>query len=113
VPRYSERTALIVTAEQGAEVATALGTHRALFMQNHGVVIAAKTVEEAVVSAILFEKACRANLAALAARPFKVTSPEEATFKRQQIYHEGNFRGAWEYFCRKADRWDGVPTYVD
>lgn len=113
VPRYGETTALIVTKEQGAGVATALGTHRALFMRNHGVVVAAATVEEAVVTAILLEKACRANLAALAAQPITVTSPEEALLKRRQIYHPDNVQSAWRYLCRKLERWDGVPKYID
>jgi L-fuculose-phosphate aldolase len=113
VPRFGDITALIVTKEQGAAVAEAMGTHRALFMRNHGVVVAGATIQEAVFSAVLLEKACRANLAALAAQPFVVTSHEEATFKRQQIYHENNILGAWEYLCRKVERWDGVPKYVD
>ena len=113
VPRYGETTALIVTKEQGAGVAEALGSHRALFMRNHGVVIAAPTVEEAVFTAILLEKACRANLAALGAQPYSVTTPEEAAFKRQQIYHEQNLQAAWDYFARKLERWNGVPKYIE
>ncbi len=113
VPRYDETTALIVTPEQGRGVARALGTHRALFMRNHGVVIAAPTVEEAVFTAILLEKACRANLAALAAPPYTVTTAEEAAFKRRQIYHPENIQAAWDYFCRKLARWNGVPKYID
>lgn len=113
VPHYGDTTALIVTKDQGAGVAAALGTHRVLFMRNHGIVVAARTVQEAVVSAIILEKACRANLAALSAPPYSVTSDEEALLKRQQIYHETNILAAWAYFCRKVERWDGVPTYVD
>jgi ribulose-5-phosphate 4-epimerase/fuculose-1-phosphate aldolase len=103
VPRYGETTALIITKEQGEGVAAALGTHRALFMRNHGVVVTGATVEEAVCNAILLEKACRANLAALAAQPYQVTSPEEALLKREQIYHGDNL----------LTRWDGVPKYID
>jgi ribulose-5-phosphate 4-epimerase/fuculose-1-phosphate aldolase len=113
VPRYDETTALIVTKDQGAGVARALGAHKALFMRNHGVVIAAATVEEAVFTAILLEKACRANLAALGAQPYSVTTPEEAAFKRQQIYHEQNLQAAWDYFARKLERWNGVPKYIE
>jgi L-ribulose-5-phosphate 4-epimerase len=113
VPHYDDTTALIVTKEQGEGVARALGSHRALFMKNHGVVIAAPTVEEAVFTAILLEKACRANLAALQAQPYSVTTPEEALLKRQQIYRPDNLKNAWHYFARKLERWNGVPKYVE
>jgi L-ribulose-5-phosphate 4-epimerase len=113
VPHYGETTALIVTKEQGEGVAQALGSHTALFMRNHGVVIAGATVEEAVFKAIVLEKACRAMLAALAVKPYEVTSSEEALLKRRQVYHEKNILSAWSYFCRKLERWDGVPKYID
>jgi L-ribulose-5-phosphate 4-epimerase len=113
VPRYGETTALIVTKDQGAGVAAALGSHTALFMRNHGVVIVGATVEEAVFKAIVLEKACRAMLTALAVQPYDVTSPEEALLKRQQVYHPKNILSAWSYFGRKLERWDGVPKYVD
>ena len=113
VPRYDETTALIVTKDQGEGVAAALGSHTALFMRNHGVVIVGATVEEAVFKAILLEKACRAMLTALAVQPYDVTSPEEALLKRQQVYHPKNIQSGWSYFCRKLERWDGVPTYID
>ncbi len=113
VPHYGETTALIVTKEQGEGVAQALGSHTALFMRNHGVVVAGATVEEAVFKAILLEKACRAMLAALTVQPYEVTTPEEAELKRKQIYHPRNIQSGWDYFCRKLERWDGVPKYID
>jgi len=113
VPRYAETTALIVTKDQGAGVAAALGSHRVLFMRNHGIVIAGRSVPEAVVMAIILEKACRASLAAIAAQAYTVTSDEEARLKREQIYHEANLRSAWTYFTRKVERWNRVPKYID
>lgn len=113
VPRFGETTALIVTKEQGQSVASAIGDHRALFMRNHGVVVACASVEEAVFSAVLLEKACRANLAAIAAGDFEVTTDEEALLKRKQIYRPDNIATAWDYFARKLSRWDGVPRYND
>jgi L-ribulose-5-phosphate 4-epimerase len=113
VPHYGITTALIVTQEQGSGVAEALGDHTALFMRNHGVVIAGSTVEEAVFKAIILEKACRAMLAALQAQPYEVTTDEEALLKRQQVDHPQNVIRAWNYLCRKLERWDGVPTYID
>src|SRR5262249_32680993 len=65
IPVYNETSDLIVTREQGEGVAQAIGGHKALFMKNHGIVLAAPSIEEAVVSAMLIEKAARAQIAAL------------------------------------------------
>lgn len=53
------------TAE-GEEMANALGTKKVLFMKNHGVLIAASSLDEASVSAYQLERACRIQLLAKA-----------------------------------------------
>ncbi len=109
VPVYTDMSDLIVTREQGEGVARALGSHRALFMQNHGIVIAAATIEEAVVGSMLLEKAARAQLAAISlGEGMSVTSDEEALAKREHIYHPENINRAWQYLVRKENRWDGI-----
>jgi L-fuculose-phosphate aldolase len=110
VPVYTEMSDLIVTRDQGAGVARALGDHKALFMQNHGIVLAAASIEEAVVGAMLLEKAARAELTAISMGDgVSVTSDEEALAKREHIYHPENISRAWQYLVRKEARWNGVP----
>jgi L-fuculose-phosphate aldolase len=105
VPVFGETSDLIVTREQGVSVAEAIGDHRALFMRNHGVVLAAGTVEEAVFAAALLEKAARAQLTALELGvEVSVTDDGEALRKREHIYHESNIRHAWDYLVRKLER---------
>jgi ribulose-5-phosphate 4-epimerase/fuculose-1-phosphate aldolase len=109
IPVYSEMSDLIVTREQGDGVARALGTHRALFMRNHGIVIAAVSIEEAVVGSMLLEKAARAQLAAISLGDgVSVTSDEEALAKREHIYHAENMNRAWQYLVRKENNWDRI-----
>ena len=110
MPIYTEMSDLIVTRDQGEGVARALGSHRSLFMRNHGIVLAAPTIEEAVVGSMLLEKAARAQLAALSlGEGVSVTSDEEALAKREHIYHQENINRAWQYIIRKESRWDHIP----
>lgn len=110
IPVFSETSDLIVTRAQGEAVARALGDHKALFMRNHGVVIAAVSIEEAVLGSVLLDRAARAQLAALGTGvEVAYTADEEALAKREHIYHEENMTQAWEYLVRKEQRWHGVP----
>ncbi|MBM2811032.1 MAG: ribulose phosphate epimerase [Chloroflexi bacterium] len=110
IPIFSEMTDLIVTRDQGASVARALGSHRALLMKNHGIAIAAASVEEAVVASMLLTKAAEAQAAAIrVGQNVPCTSDEEALEKRQHIYHPENISRAWQYLARKERRWDGFP----
>jgi L-fuculose-phosphate aldolase len=111
VPVYSRMTDLIVTREQGEEVATAIGSHKLLFLKNHGVVLAAPTIEEAVVGSMLLEKAARAQATAVSLGvQITATTDEEALAKRAHIYHPDGIHRAWQYLVRKTRRWDGMPS---
>ena len=110
IPVFTETADLIVTQAQGQSVAEALGTHKALFMRNHGIAIAAESIEEAVFASALLDKASRAQLAAVSMGSSVVHSTdEEALAKREHIYHAENIHKGWEYLVRKVARWDGVP----
>jgi L-fuculose-phosphate aldolase len=58
LPRFEDPD-LIVHAEQGDRVAAALGPHRALLLNNHGVLVAGKDVPWAVLTAVTLERAAR------------------------------------------------------
>ena len=110
IPLYTEMSDLIVTREQGESVARALGSHKVLFMKNHGIALAAATIEEAVVGSMLLEKAARAQLTAIDMGVDVPVSPDqEALAKREHIYHPESMIKAYQYLCRKLARWDGVP----
>lgn len=64
---YADTIALIRTKEMGAGVAKTLGPHRAAFLKNHGTAVTGKTIEEAVISAIMLENAAMVQLAVEAA----------------------------------------------
>ncbi|MEA2639068.1 MAG: hypothetical protein QOF51_462 [Chloroflexota bacterium] len=110
VPIYTEMTDLILTREQGESVMRSMAGHTALLMKNHGIVIAAASIEEAVVASYLLVKAAKAQLAAVQTDRTVPHSPDgEALQKREHIYPPDAMDQAWRYLVRKERRWDGFP----
>jgi L-fuculose-phosphate aldolase len=110
VPVFTEMTDLIVTREQGQSVARAMGDHKLLFMKNHGIALAAASVEEATVGSMLLTKAAQAQMYAVGmGQEVPHTPDDEALSKRAHIYHPEGMHRAWQYLVRKLDRWDGMP----
>jgi ribulose-5-phosphate 4-epimerase/fuculose-1-phosphate aldolase len=89
VPHYAKTAELIVTCSMGADVADALGPLYALFLVNHGIVTADKDVRDAVIRAVLLEKAARHQLLTYAfGGPRRWSSDEEALRKRATAWSE-------------------------
>src|SRR5262249_31278911 len=79
VPRFTETTDLIVAPPLGKAVARTLGDRPALFLVNHGIVTAGESIEEAVVNALLLDKAARAPLMLPHATPRNLTPGDAGT----------------------------------
>ncbi|MGH8056251.1 MAG: class II aldolase/adducin family protein, partial [Candidatus Entotheonellia bacterium] len=101
LPKFTRTSDLILTPELGMAVAQTLGEHPALFLVNHGIVVAGPSIEAACVAALLLEKACRAQAIAQAAGEFRYTSDAEALRKREHIYTPHAIQQMWEYYCRQ------------
>ncbi|MDQ3708723.1 MAG: class II aldolase/adducin family protein [Actinomycetota bacterium] len=102
VARFTETGDLILDAQQGGALAAALGDRNAVLMVNHGVAVAAADVSTAVVTTILLERACRMQLAVLAAGgPRHWSDDAEALSKREHCYPEALLTQAWDYLVRK------------
>ena len=102
LPLFTETSGLILSPEQGKAVAKCLGQARALLLQNHGIVAAGRSVEEATVYAVLLEKAAKMELTA---RQFAVqswSSEEESRLKVEQVYTAKNMQNIWEYLVRRV-----------
>jgi L-fuculose-phosphate aldolase len=59
---YDGSIRLIRSPQMGADVARALGPHRAVLLKNHGIVTAGATVAEAVISALMLENAAKVQM---------------------------------------------------
>lgn len=104
VPRFEVSGDLILTPERGRQVAAALGSHRALFLVNHGIVTVGVDVPTAVLTAILLERACRTQLLALhTGRALTWSDDAEALSKRDHCYSDELLGQAWDHLVRRLD----------
>jgi L-fuculose-phosphate aldolase len=102
VPRFEKTGDLIVTRELGRDVAEALGEQNALFLVNHGIITTGRTLREAVVRAIVLERACRQQLLTYGyGRWATWSSPEESLSKRNNIYPDAHLIQVWDYLVRQ------------
>ncbi|MBM2809442.1 MAG: L-ribulose-5-phosphate 4-epimerase [Chloroflexi bacterium] len=91
---------LISKPEQGAAVATALGDHRIVHLQNHGVVIAGPSIEQSTIDAIFLERLAVMNhLVAQIGEPRLVTQEEINQVKAEQQ----PVGGRWAYYTSLVD----------
>lgn len=102
--RFTRTGDLILTPDLGRAVADALGEREAVLLENHGIVTVGPDVPTAVMTAILLERACRAQLVAMAAGPLdRWSSDEEARAKREHCYPPPLLQQAWDYLVRRLD----------
>jgi L-ribulose-5-phosphate 4-epimerase len=105
VPRFSRTAELILTTALGAELTTALGPRHALFLVNHGIVTTGRDVRDAVIRAVLLEKAAHQQLLVEnfgGARRW--SSDEEALRKRATVWAENQRAALWRYLIRRVER---------
>ena len=109
-PVFTETTLLIREPGQGRALARCLGEHKAVLMQNHGVVVVGASIEEATVNAILLEKAARIQLLAAGSGNMVWTADEELAIKAEQIFRADNMLGFFAYYERRLGRTRGPAT---
>ena len=102
VNKFDESSDLIVTAEQGSAVAKLLGEHNVVLLRNHGIVVAANTIEEACVRGVLLEHSAKAQVTASSMGAFSWATDADALLKRRRFYRPDAVQNLWEYFCRQV-----------
>jgi L-fuculose-phosphate aldolase len=105
--KFDESSDLIVTPEQGIAVAGLLGEHRIVLLRNHGIVVAANSIEEACVRGVLLEHSAKTQVAAASMGSFSWATDAEALLKRKRFYHPDAVQNLWEYFGRQLRREQG------
>jgi L-ribulose-5-phosphate 4-epimerase len=105
VPRFTKTAELIVTREMGVDVAAQLGSAHALFLVNHGIVTAGADVRDAVIRAVLLEKAAHQQmLTHTFGGPVHWSPDDEALRKRATVWGEHHLVMLWDYLIRALDR---------
>jgi L-fuculose-phosphate aldolase len=103
VPRFTLTGGLISSRELGGALADALGTAPACLMPQHGLVATGKDVAEAVMTALLLDRACGTQLTAMAAGPLvRWGSEPDTVAKRAVVWSDKQFQAGWEYLVRSA-----------
>jgi len=102
VPRFTQTSNLIVTRQLGEAVATTLGHSLACYLVNHGIVVAAPTIEEAVIAAINLERASHIQLLASASNSTLTWTSDEESLAKRHIYNIEAIKNTWNYYCRSV-----------
>jgi L-fuculose-phosphate aldolase len=103
VPRFTKTAELILTPELGNQVADTLAHLHAVFLVNHGIVTAGSSICDAVIPAVLLEKAARQQMLTHAfGGPRRWSGDEEARRKRATVWSAGQRAALWDYLCRRT-----------
>jgi L-fuculose-phosphate aldolase len=103
LPYYTDTINLIRRQDQGAGVARALGSHKAVLLRNHGVAICGASVAESIVLALMLEDACRIQMLVEATGGAGELFPDEdiqSLYKN--ITHPEQYAINFDYLRRKA-----------
>ncbi|MFI9202301.1 aldolase [Streptomyces sp. NPDC053048] len=90
--------------EEGEIISAALGDKRALLMAHHGMLVTGRTVEEACVLALLFERAARLQLLAAAAGTIREIPAHLAREAHDWISVDKRNQASFAYYARRALR---------
>lgn len=82
---YPEYTGVVNDPAEGERLALALGTRKAMILQNHGLVTVGGSVDEAAWWLITMERSCQAQLLAMAAGTPKLIPPDVARRTASQV----------------------------
>jgi ribulose-5-phosphate 4-epimerase/fuculose-1-phosphate aldolase len=105
VPIFDRFTDLVRTREQGEAAAQALGQGKALFLRNHGVVVAGTTIAEATWLALCLERAAELQLLAQPTADSPVLhTPEDEARQKQHIMYPERTRAVFDYYVRRLPR---------
>jgi ribulose-5-phosphate 4-epimerase/fuculose-1-phosphate aldolase len=82
---YTEYQGVVNDTEEGKRIGVALAGHKAVILQNHGLLTVGESVAEAAWYFITMERSCQAQLLAMAAGKPKLIDPGTARLVRSQI----------------------------
>lgn len=93
---FDDFRGVVLDTNEGARIADALGSHKAVILKNHGILTAAPTVEAAAWWYIALDNACHAQLLAEAASTPQPIPHEVADLTHQQVGRTSGARHAFE-----------------
>ena len=100
---------LIVEDEQGDAVAVALGSRRAVLLENHGVLVVGKDVPWAVLTAATLERAARLQSIAVRLGKLRPIAAQVARDLQPVKYRDAFVAEYWQAWQRQVARAGGRP----
>jgi HCOMODA/2-hydroxy-3-carboxy-muconic semialdehyde decarboxylase len=102
--KFGDTNLLVVTVEQGRDLARALGTNVVALMRGHGCIVVGRTLQAAVITAVNTMLNAQMLLAALQLGPVTYLSPGEVE-KGLEMYYSAQMstERAWEYYVARCD----------
>lgn len=102
---YENYNGVVLDYEEGKRIAHALGNHKAVILQNHGLLTVGKSVDETAWWFITMERCCQAQLLAeMAGKPIQIQE-EHAEMTSRQIGSERigrfSFQPLWEMIIKE------------
>jgi ribulose-5-phosphate 4-epimerase/fuculose-1-phosphate aldolase len=98
---FTDFTGVVYETSEGQRIAEALGNHKAVILQNHGLLTVGQTVDEAAWWFITMERTCQSQLIAQAAGTPVPIAHQHAATAREQI---GSHLAGWFQFQPLWDR---------
>ncbi len=112
---YHDFSGPVVDLAQQGKLVEDLGSHQALIMRNHGLLVCGRSIAEAFVNIYWLESACRIQVAAIAGGDVIVPSDEVIAASRAVVARgrHSDMRGRREFAAvmRDLDRTD--PSYLN
>lgn len=106
---FDETAELILTREQGDQVAECLGDKRVVIMRGHGVLITGKTLPWAVYTALTLERVLQIQSISRTFGNLRPMSDEMASQVYEGKYRDEFIANYWNYLMRQAERAGYAP----
>ncbi|MFH8291497.1 class II aldolase/adducin family protein [Streptomyces sp. NPDC018059] len=101
---YDGYTGVVVDAEEGHRIATALGGHKAVILRNHGLLTVGDSVDAAAWWFLSMERSCQVQLSARAAGRPVMIGHKQAVQTREQLGSDLvawiNYQSLWQDISR-------------
>ncbi|MFK4067418.1 class II aldolase/adducin family protein [Streptomyces sp. NPDC029674] len=101
---YDGYTGVVVDAEEGRRIASALGDHKAVILRNHGLLTVGDSVDAAAWWFISMERSCQVQLSARAAGRPVLIGHKQAVQTREQLGSDLvawiNYQSLWQDISR-------------
>ena len=87
-----------------------MANNRAVLLRGHGIVVAAKNLQEVLFASLVLEDDAKKTMQAAALGEIGTISPEECRAFGAEVALEHRAQRAWNYFCSLEARWNRQPA---